>query len=419
MRILGIHYFCPPVAVVASRRLSGIYAEWSKRATSIDLITGKGHEERAKEETYRLNVPIHCVEEGGIRKLLAGNRTSISGSKKRQPGFQSLNRLRQSFPFLRWLDEGGPSYYHHAIERGSQLIRQKKITHLFSSYRPWVDHRIAAELKRRFPELYWIADFRDLPVDPARKDVFLPGFQSSQARKIVARANEVWAVSEGQAERLPAEPDRRRVVYNGLNALPKASWPDQATDFTISYTGSFYPGLQNGRPLRQALETLLAAEHPATLKTPKIQLQYAGKDAASFQKNWTRHQGWKLLNRGRISREQALALQQAATTNLLLSWSGDNYYGVLTAKLFEYLEAGRPITALVSGPDDPELRRIIEGSGAGRVFCNGQQAELNEWIERLYTNWANQRGKLNWETKAEVLRPLLRSEQLKTYLRGD
>lgn len=414
MRILGIHYFCPPVAVVSSRRLAGVYRAWGERAESIDLLTGEQHHFRRMDEAYELEVPIHCVAERGIRERMTGNRTDLAEAKKRRMGFHSLNRLRQSFPLLYYLDEGGPTYYRQAVERGSQLIRRKKITHLFSSYRPWVDHRIAAELKRRFPELYWIADFRDLPVDPFRSDVFFPGFQSSQARSIVARANEVWAVSEGQAQRLPAEVGRRRVVYNGLWALPLASQPISASPFTINYTGSWYPQLQDIRPLREALDSLLTSTPTATWSSQKIQLRYAGKDGTAWTDHWAAaDERLHFEQLDVLSQQQALKLQKAATTNLLLSWSGEDYYGVLTAKLFDYLAAGRPITALVNGPDDPELRRIIEGSGAGRVFCHGQQAELNGWLEQLYADWARNEGKLNWETNADALKPLLSRELLK------
>ena len=78
---------------------------------------------------------------------------------------------------------------------------------------------------------------------------------------------------------------------------------------------------------------------------------------------------------------------------LLLNWSAPDYYGVLTAKLYDYLSAGRPILALVNGPSDPELTQIVEGTRAGRVYAGGMSPD---WLLACYQQWREGGGRLPW-----------------------
>lgn len=400
------------MAVVSSRRLHGVYAELRRRGVAVEIVTATDHQDRAHDPAYALDVPYHYAAGRGLRAgLLGRGNRQLSARRKQSPWFGSLNRLRQSFPLLKWTDEGGPGYYQNALVRGRELLDTGRFSHLLSSYRPWVDHRVAAQLKREFPNVTWIADFRDLPLDPVRRDAGLFGltkYQSKRARRIVAGAERLWAVSEGQARWLADLHPTVEVVYNGLDALPEPSMPPPTEFFTINYTGSYYPHLQDVRPLLRGLGGEIA--------TSLVKINYVGKDGDAWRAALTAGSEVKLAIQSPLAQAEARKRQREAATNLLLSWSAPGYYGVLTAKLYDYLAAGRPITALVNGPDDPELRRIVEGSGAGRVFGRGQEGALRDWLHELYDRWQTGGGRFGWRTEPEALRGLQHAEQF-TYLR--
>jgi hypothetical protein len=102
---------------------------------------------------------------------------------------------------------------------------------------------------------------------------------------------------------------------------------------------------------------------------------------------------------------------------LLLSWSAPNYYGVLTAKLYDYLSAGRPILALVNGPDDPELRQIVEGTRAGKVFAT--RDSVAAWLLDGYLKWRDHDQRLEWRPDLTAMTAYLESLPLATpYPRG-
>ncbi|MCP9236764.1 hypothetical protein [Lewinella sp. JB7] len=320
-----------------------------------------------------------------------------------------LLRLRQSFPFLYFTDDGGPLYRRSAYREAVRLIETEGIGTIFSSFRPWSDHLVARKLKKRFPQLRWIADFRDIHADPVRKDVWWPALQRWWARRMIASADEVWGVSEGQVGHLreiyPAPIIRR----NRLTGLPPATTAPPSERFTILYTGSLYDRLQSVEPLVSALNELVAA---GQIDPRKVELIYRGKDNVLWDL-WlaTLHKEIHRDTQTYVAPAIAQSMQHAAQVLLLLNWSAQNYYGVLTAKLYEYLYAGRPILALVNGPADPELSELVELTGAGRVFA--AREPVTEWLLEHYRKWRDNGGKLAWSPNLSHLRVYLEDWQFR------
>jgi glycosyltransferase involved in cell wall biosynthesis len=307
--------------------------------------------------------------------------------------------MRQSFPFLYLTDDGGPDYLHRAYRLGVDLVRREGISTIFSSFRPWSDHLVARRLKRKFPHLHWIADFRDLHADPVRQDVWWPALQRRWARWVVKPADEVWGVSEGQVEYLKEIFPAASVHRNHLVALPPVETAPETRRFTIVYTGSLYEKLQSIRPLVDSLNRLVAA---GKVDPDKIELIYRGKDEVLWTEWITDLNTAIHCNiRAYIAPATAQKLQQEAQLLLLLNWSARNYYGVLTAKLYDYLAAGRPILALVNGPGDRELQRMVEGCHAGRIFGNDQTPD--QWLLGCYQSWLGADGVLPWSSDRKRL----------------
>ncbi|MEL6670123.1 MAG: hypothetical protein AAFP08_14215 [Bacteroidota bacterium] len=371
---LGIHYKFPPVATVSSRRLYLLYQALSELTEDQVVVTSAEAAKRPVEAAFSHNFRLAQVGGRGLREWLYGAKHNVvPNAHKQRLGYDALVRLRETSPFDYWIGEGGPTYKKLAYRRAAKIIEQENITHIFSSFRPWVDHEVARKLKQQYPKVYWIADFRDLPMDPLRN----PPYGIARHKKLLARrlakVDEVWTVSEGLAEQFRAYHKKVRVVYGGLAKLPEPScWTSDR--FVINYSGSIYPGLQLVRPLLASLERLSAK---GLIEPERILVRYAGRDKDLFATKLSQtHLPIASDLHDVLPLDQARRFQQQTQLNLLLSWATESYRGVLTAKLFDYLAAGRPILAILNGPDDPELRKIIEDSGSGKVF--------------LETGWSNE-----------------------------
>jgi len=283
---------------------------------------------------------------------------TVDARVKERPALRVLARLTDSFPFNLLWGDGGLVYILAGYRRGKQLVEREGVTHLFSSFRPIADHAIAALLKRRFPQLVWIADYRDLPVNRALDNVCWPRLQHAWQRRLLRRADLVTTVSEGLARQLRRYHPRVYVLPNGIGDFPDGLPPTpRSSKFTIAYIGSLYPDVQDGRPLLRSLRRLMAA---GLIDRQQLQLVVAGRDNACWRR-WARACQLEdcLLDLGFLPRAEALALQRRSHINLWLSWSLGPDQGILTAKLYEYLAARRPILGLVNGTKDEEIDALF------------------------------------------------------------
>ncbi|NBC24776.1 MAG: hypothetical protein GVX78_04085 [Bacteroidetes bacterium] len=98
-------------------------------------------------------------------------------------------------------------------------------------------------------------------------------------------------------------------------------------------------------------------------------MNYFGPDNSGFQQKIAKH-GLKksAFASEAVSMKSALRIQKESQINLLLSWAHTKQKGILNAKLFEYLASGRPIFAVVVGPEDKELKYWVEDVGNGKCF---------------------------------------------------
>ncbi|MFT6000426.1 MAG: hypothetical protein ACI81P_002887 [Neolewinella sp.] len=397
MATLMITQRFPPHAGAAARRLAHLAQIFAREGEVFVIRSGAdGADDPAVTATF--NLPRQ-----DLRQLSAGTGSTVDARTKQRPLVRALLRLRQAYPFVYLTDDGGPAYRKKALALAVELVETRQVDTIFSSFRPWTDHLVARQLKQQFPELKWVADFRDLPVDLVRNDVWFPALQRWWGKRILADATEVWTVSEGQKAQLAGWHPNLRVRYNALLSLPPERSAPVSDRFTIAYTGSLYPHLQTMDALVNALRELITE---GQIPPDKVCLQYRGKEAGVFE-SWTRGLPPHCLDvKPSIAPAAAQKMQYTATILLLLNWSASGYYGVLTAKLWDYLATGRPILALVNGPGDQELKDIILGADAGAVFETKEQGAVKAWLLTQYQRWETE-GVLPWQPNREALKRYL------------
>ncbi len=427
-QFLFISYYFPPVKVVGALRLYHIYRELSKTLPAPWVLSSSNRRRFAQEPTLELHperlieLPTWDLRRATLRRK-SGNPAHLSRQYKTNHWVRRLRKLSDSFPFNLLWGDGGLVYILEGYRRGVQLVEQEGITHLFSSFRPYSDHAVAYLLKRRFPQLVWVADFRDLHVNRALDNVYWPERQHRFNRRILQRADVVTTVSQGLARSLQQYHPNVYLLPNGIGDLP-ADLPtlDLPPKFTIGYTGSVYPRLQDARFLLSPLQRLIREDR---IDRNKIQLAVAGKDGATWRQ-WLREFQLDdlLLDLGLISRPEALALQQHSHLNLLLSWSLGADQGILTAKLYEYLAARRPILGMVKGNPDPELEAIFDRLVHSSLFYTGDlnAGTIDSFLLEHYRNWERQGQPLfsiekrdlkafSWETHMDAFIAFLNSRK--------
>jgi len=388
--LLMIHYYFPPAHTVAGVRLANFYREALGYFGSVHVLASRNRRFFPQDSSLETGCPNITALPAYDLRWLAHWKSSkpalLSAAARRRPSVQFLQRLLNSFPFNLLIGDGGAYYIYRGYRAGCRLVREESITHLFSSYRPYADHFIAYLLKRRFPQLVWIADFRDLQYDPALRQVFWPRFQRWCNRWVLQRADVVSTVSEGLKEALEQVHSRGIVLRNGIGQYERAEQPPFPR-FTIAYTGSLYPEVQSAAPLFRTLQRLMTE---GRIQASHIRLRYAGKDRAVWE-NWMTRYGLQAISEADdlLPLRQARAIQQRAHLNLLLSWSQPGSRGILTGKLYEYLAAGRPILCLLNASaPDPDWEGVFRPLPHCLLHLTGDHPnDVQSFLLRYYRAW--------------------------------
>ena len=303
-----------------------------------------------------------------------------------------------------------------AIPAAIRIVRREQIDAVITTSPPTSVHLIGAAVSRA-TGAKWIADLRDsIVANPHRRteSVLVRAKErtgESVARLVARRADAVVAVSEPISEEMRAFGAKRvQTISNGCDFEDFAGLEYRPSPrLRITHTGSFF-GRRSPRPV---LEALAGSDVDAVLR-------FVG-DFRAADREWAERLGLgdRLEIHSYLPRREVLALQKDSEALLLLiPDSGGRGRAVLSAKVFEYLAAERPILAAV--PPDGAAADLIRETGAGTVVApedvDGLRAALSELAERHRSGRLNgtplspeQRVKLSRTTRAEELAELARS----------
>lgn len=250
---------------------------------------------------------------------------------------------------------------------------------------PHSTHLIALALKKTYPNLVWLADFRD---PWTQIDYFeqLP-FTSKSIKKhqkleneVLKKADIVTSVSPSWAkglENLGAE--KVEVVYNGFDEedfsikFPK---PLKNSLPEITYVGSLNND-RNPNFLWESLDDFLA-KNPAQV----FKLKFIGNIAEETKQ--------KILSLKKLKEktvfldymphEQVIEHLHRATILLLLMNDTPNIQGIVPGKFFEYLAAERPILAI--GKQQTDLDLILKQTQSGEMINFGDAMGVKCFLEK-------------------------------------
>ncbi|MEP6645565.1 MAG: hypothetical protein ABJC12_00630 [Saprospiraceae bacterium] len=320
-----------------------------------------------------------------MRKKNSGG--SIVDKRKNSLWFQRAIKLMNTFPFSILIGEGGPVYLMNLIWKGNKAIRKHKVTHLYSSFRPFTDHFAAYILKKMNPHIYWIADFRDLMFDPYFNKIYFRKIHNRFFRNIFCTANVVTTISDGLAEKLRAYNSNVITLKNGISKFPELFIPTPALKFTLAYTGSMYLNQKNAEPLFIAVKQLI---DEGKLAMENVSIAYAGKDSFYWHDMADTYKLSDVIDdRGVLSTNDAMIIQNDACINVLLTISSDEQTGILTGKMIEYFESGSPVLAIVKNQIDPELETLLKELHIGKSYSDmpSDLSGIKEFIFEEYTHW--------------------------------
>jgi len=271
----------------------------------------------------------------------------------------------------------------------SDYLKENPVDAIITTGPPHSMHLIGMGLKKNFPSLPWVADFRDpwTNID-FYKDLNLTWFADKihhkLEREVLQKADTVLVVSRGMEEEFaPMKPKKLQVITNGYDESD-VQVGTLALDgrFSISHIGTLNAA-RNPRIVWKVLSEI-CAENVDFKKD--LQIQLVGKvDFSVLEDIQSYGLQEQLLKIDYLSHSEAIAKQNSSQVLMLLINQSGNAKGILTGKFFEYLAAKRPILAV--GPTDGDAAVVLNETGAGVIVDFADEQETKTVIQNYYNQY--------------------------------
>ncbi len=374
-RILIISYDWPPRNSIATHRPYSWAKCWSEQGFDITVLTST-----KKFFDYPLDLNLPKID--GVKIIEADYKSFLPIPKTLEGhvvGSTSvMKRIKHIIAFV-----FGWEYDVRTRWAGvaNQMVEKvgTDFNFVVSTYGPDSAHKIASKFKNANPNIFWVADYRDLWSLNARS-------KNSSLAKFFIKRNELQVVNSVdmfttvsrelaslQADWVKKQPE---VVFNGFDIDLDASLYVRPLNrlndcLNIVYTGRIYSGKRSPLPLLRAIEKLIDADQA---KKSNFSLNFYGVNTAAIQDEVGSFKYPEIIkHHGHVSRCFALQFQQSADLLLLLESGDIDSKGFLTGKIFEYIVAGRPIISIGSG-SDTAIARVLNETHCG--VCYGEDESL-------------------------------------------
>jgi glycosyltransferase involved in cell wall biosynthesis len=408
-RVLLVSYFFPPAGTV-QRPL--------KLASHLAALGLETHVLAPDDPKW-----IYADERIVVPDSLAVHRSPFLGPRARRLGDQlygkgagakALTHLRHLFPRLLVPDEVVP-WLLTAVPSAIRLVRRHRIDLVLTSSSPSSVHLIGALVKRA-TGVPWVADVRDLLFTNPYRGLDRPlvrvkqGGERTVARLVARYADAIAAATGTIASDFDSLGTSAPValIRNGCDFEDFVGLVySRGERFRLTHTGSLY-GERDPRPV-------LAAVARSGLD---VTIRFAG-DFRPRDRAYAAELGLgnRLELHGYVDHRRSNELQRDSEALLLLIEAADGRgRGVVSAKLFEYLAAGRPILAAV--PADGEAAAIIREAKAGTVVDPDDEAAIRNALVSMVERFENgslEAPRLSSEMKTQLARET-RAAELKALL---
>ncbi len=375
-KVLIISYFFPPCNLTAANRIESwqnylhefdvypiiITRNWTgAELTEFQRLENSEGDNTIQNEQFE----VHSLQ----YKSNLRDRIFIKGEKNSLYKYLSrlltlINLIGQNFS-LKSIPYN--NLYYKAEE---VLENDKTIETVIISGNPFEQFYFGYLLKKNFPRVNWIADYRDdwSTSELIRKRSFINklihNLEKKSEKEWLSNASLFTSVSPHYVEKISRFINKKgEVLFNGFNLdlLEKESQTGN-NNFLITYNGSLYE-TQNIESFIIALKKVIDQYKDKI----EIKLLFPGLeyDNTQFKRIINLLSGYEKYywTSNRITKNEVIELQ--IKSDLLLMVAHENIKGVPSSKIFEYIGLRKPI--LLCPSDNDILKEIVESVEFGSI----------------------------------------------------
>lgn len=284
-----------------------------------------------------------------------------------------------------------------AYDEAVRVIKEEKIDIIYSTSFPYSDHLLGMKLKKNFPGIPWIVDFRDeWTKNPYIIDMNYPKFRIKKEQKM---EGEVIALCDGFItnttymlnnfiEDYKILKSKSYVIPNGFDDKDFEAFDTDYTykeKFRITYAGAMY-GRRKPDKLFEAISRLISDRmiDPSKLEIRLIGAMDRGRIGGYIEAAGL---GDMVTMEDYLPHKEAIKALTESDVLLLLIGEGKGAENFSSGKIFEYINCNRPILGVV--PKVGAAADIIGETKAGIICETSSVEDISAGVLDLYTRWMN------------------------------
>ncbi|WP_089756411.1 glycosyltransferase family protein [Chryseobacterium soldanellicola] len=276
-----------------------------------------------------------------------------------------------------------------------QYLKENKIDVLVTSGPPHSLHLIGLKLKKKLPNLKWIADFRDPWTEISYYNHLKLTKNSDKKHRqlesdVFKNADITLATSYTDAENFRKKGANAVCITNGFDEtdasqiLKPSNSQTLKQKFTLSYIGVLEQ-LRNPENLWKTLDNLVNINSDFA---ENFTLKFAGriddKILHSIENSGLKNH---VLNLGYISHDKAISEMAKSSLLLITNFPNESSKGIIPGKIFEYLATGKQIISF--GPNEADVSSILNETNAGKHFSYDDSESIKNFILEKFELWKN------------------------------
>ncbi len=311
-------------------------------------------------------------------------------NKKESAGFLNPNPtlLGKMIQYIRanyFIPDGRKFWIQPSVKFLSNYLKNHKIDVIISTGPPHSMHLIGLKLKKQLG-IKWISDFRDpwTEIDyfkqlPLTKKAIEKHHQLEQ--EVLINSDMVIVVGETMKQKYLKHNKRIKVLTNGFDTFQTSLTQKLDSSFSITHVGSMNSD-RNPKILWKVLKEM--CDTNSDFKND-LKIKFIGEIDDSVI------QDIKVFDSKTVERipyvdHKDVNSYQVYSQILLLSINNvPSARGIITGKIFEYLQAKRPILAI--GPEDGDVADILKNTNAGIIVDFNNKIKLRASILDFYNKY--------------------------------
>ncbi|MCL1666518.1 glycosyl transferase family 1 [Elizabethkingia ursingii] len=265
-------------------------------------------------------------------------------------------------------------------------------------------HLIGKGLKKYFPAIKWIADFRDPWTEISYyKHLKLTSWADQKHRKlekeVFQTADVTLATSYGDAENFRKAGANSACITNGFDKEELNKKSAKNSKFILSYIGVLEQ-LRNPENLWKVLSDIVREDSDFA---QNFELRFVGRVDDIILENLQISPLKDNLNLvGYIPHEQSVKEMENADMLLITNFPKQESAGIIPGKIFEYLATQNPILSV--GPEKADVEKILNETKAGEHFTYKDHEAIKSFVLQNYNNWKNNTVNQNSENLMQFSR---------------